>query len=164
MEIYLMQHGESYPKDKDPERSLTPQGEEQIHLSAKALKKMDVTFDLIISSPKKRAQQTAEIVATELGYPQDEIKVTETLEPTVPAEDALSYLRSLGLKNQIFLAGHLPSLGKIASALVSDTSHVSFRFEMGGVVRIDVEDLQAHNGDLCWMLTPQQLKILSQAP
>ena len=89
-----MQHGESYSKDKDPERSLTPQGEEQIHLSAKALKRMDVRFDLIISSPKKRARQTAELIATELGYPQDGIEVTETLEPTVPAKDTLPYFTS----------------------------------------------------------------------
>jgi len=54
MEIYLMQHGEAYPKDKDPERSLTPRGDEQIHLSAKALKKMDLSFDLIVASPKIR--------------------------------------------------------------------------------------------------------------
>jgi len=164
MEIYLMQHGESYSKDKDPERGLTPQGEEQIHLSGKALKKMDVHFDLIISSPKKRARQTAEIIARELGYPQDGIEVTETLEPTVPAEDALSYLTSYSLKNRIFLAGHLPSLGKIASALMSDKAQVSVHFEMGGMVRIDVEELPAHNGNLHWLLTPDQLKVISQTP
>ena len=164
MEIYLMQHGESYSKDKDPERSLTPQGEEQIHLSAKALKKMDVNFDLIISSPKKRARQTADIIATELGYPQNGIEVTETLEPTVPAKDALSYLTSCSHKNRIFLAGHLPSLEEIASALVSDKSHLSVHFEMGGILRIDLEEPQAHNGNLRWFLTPDQLKMLSRTP
>jgi len=164
MEIYLMQHGESYSKDNDPERSLTPQGEEQINLSAKALKKMDVRCDLIISSPKKRARQTAEIIAMVLGYPQDEIKVTETLDPTVPAKDVLSYLTSYSLKNRVFLAGHLPSLGEIASALVSDKSQISVHFEMGGIVRIDVEELHAHSGDMRWLLTPDQLKVISQAP
>jgi phosphohistidine phosphatase len=162
MEIYLMQHGEAYAKDKDPERSLTPQGEEQIHLSAKALKKMDVGFDLIVSSPKKRARQTAEIIASELGYPHGDIKVSETLEPTVPANDPLSYLASYSDKSRIFLAGHLPSLGEIASTLMSDQSPVSFHFEMGGVVRIDVEELKAHNGDLRWFLTPDQLTMLSE--
>ena len=163
MEIYLMQHGEAYAKDKDPERSLTLKGEEQIHLSAQALKKMDVKFNLIISSPKKRARQTAEIVAAEMGYPQDGIEATETLEPTVPAKDTLSYLATHGDKNRIFIAGHLPSLGEIVSTLVCDRSHVSFHFEMGGVARIDVEELKAHNGELRWFLTPSQLTMLSQA-
>lgn len=162
MEIYLMQHGEAYAKDKDPERSLTPQGGEQIHFSAIALKKMDIGFDLIVSSPKKRARQTAEIIARELGYPHGDIGITETLNPTVPAKDALSYLATHGDKNRIFIAGHLPSLGEIASTLVSDQSPVSFHFEMGGVVRIDVEELKAHNGDLRWLLTPGQLTMLSK--
>jgi len=157
-----MQHGESYPKEEDPERSLTSRGEEQIHLSGKALKQMDVYFDCIISSPKKRAQQTAEIIATELGFPQDKINVTETLEPTVPAEDALSYLQSRTLKNRVFLAGHLPSLGEIASALMSERSHISLHFEMGGAMRIDVEELQHRSGNLRWLLTSDQLALLAR--
>jgi len=164
MEIYLMQHGKSYAKDRDPERSLTPQGEEQIHLSAKALKKMALNFDLIVSSPKKRARQTAEIIAGELGYPRHNIKVTETLEPTIPAKDALSYLESFGDKDKIFLAGHLPSLAEVASALVSDTSQVLIHFEMGGVVRIDIEEVKGHRGELRWSLTPDQLRMISHYP
>jgi phosphohistidine phosphatase len=163
MEIYLMQHGEAYPKDKDPERSLTPRGEEQIHLSAKALKRMDVSFDIIISSPKKRAQQTAGIVADELEYPQGKIEVSETLEPAVPAEETLHYLMTFSLKERIFIAGHLPSLGEIASALMSDAFRIPLHFEMGGVVRIDVEDPKARNGELRWFLLPHQLALLSRA-
>ena len=163
MEIYLMQHGEAYAKDKDPERSLTLKGEEQIRFSAIALKKMDVGFDLILSSPKKRARQTAEIVAAEMGYPRDSIEVTDTLEPMVPAEVVLSHLATHGGEDRIFVAGHLPSLGEIASTLVCDRSRVSFHFEMGGVVRIDVEELKVHKGDLRWFLTPGQLTMLSQA-
>ena len=163
MEIYLMQHGESFPNDKDPERSLTPRGKEQIHLSAKALKRMDISFDLIISSPKQRAQQTAGIVADELGYPQGEIEVSAALEPTAPVEDILLFLTSFSLKNRIFLAGHLPSLGEIASALMSDVFRIPLHFEMGGVVRIDAEDPKAHRGELRWLLLPHQLALLSQA-
>jgi len=163
MEIYLMQHGESFTKNTDPERSLTPQGEEQIHLSAKALKKLGVKLDLVISSPKKRARQTAQIVAMEIGYPQDSIEVTEALEPTVPAQEFLSYLASQNLKNQVFLAGHLPSLGKIASALLSNASPVSIQFEMGCIVKIDIEKPQSHNGNLRWLLTGDQLSMLCKA-
>jgi len=47
MEIYLMQHGEAHAEDQDPERSLTPGGEDQIRSSGKALKKLGVDVDLI---------------------------------------------------------------------------------------------------------------------
>jgi phosphohistidine phosphatase len=161
MEIYLMQHGEAYAEDQDQERSLTPGGEDQIRASGKALRKLGVDVDLIVSSPKKRARQTAEIVGGELGYSGEEIAVTETLEPLAPAEDAIAYIRRYGEKEKVFLAGHLPSLGVIASKLVSQEAHVSIHFEMGGVCRIDVEVLPTHEGDLRWVFPPTQLKLLA---
>lgn len=162
MEIYLMQHGEAYPEDQDPERSLTRRGEDQIRSSGKALKKLGVEVDLIVSSPKKRARQTAEIVAGELGYSREGIRVTEALEPLTPAEGLIAFLKGVGDKEKVFLAGHLPSLGKIASNLMSEGAHVSIHFEMGGVCRIDVEALPTHKGDLRWILTPTQLRILAE--
>ena len=162
MEIYLMQHGEAYTEDQDPERSLTPRGEDQIRSSGKALSKLGVDVDLIISSPKKRARQTGDIVAGELGYSKGGIEVTETLEPLAPSEDAIAYLSRFGDKGKVLLAGHLPSLGKIASNLMSEGTHVSIHFEMGGVCRIDVEALPAHTGDLRWVLTPTQLRLLAE--
>ena len=155
-----MQHGEAYAEDQDPERSLTPGGEGQIRSSGKALKKLGVEVDLIVSSPKKRARQTAEIVAGELGYFKEGIEVTEVLEPLAPAEDAIAYLRRFGDRKKMLLAGHLPSLAKIASSLISQGEHVSIHFEMGGVCCIDVEALPTHKGDLRWVLTPTQLRLL----
>ena len=163
MEIYLMQHGEAYAEAQDPERSLTPGGEDQIRASGKALKKLGVDVDLIVSSPKRRARQTAEIMAGELGYSGEEIAVTETLEPLAPAEDAIAYLNGFGDKEKVLLAGHLPSLGIIASRLVSEETHVSIHFEMGGICRVDVEVLPTHEGDLRWIVPPAQLKLLAEA-
>lgn len=162
MEIYFMQHGEAYSEDQDPERSLTPGGEDQVRFSGKALKKLGVEIGLFISSPKKRARQTAEIVAGELGYSKEEIAVTEVLAPLVPAEEAIAFLGRFENKGKIFLAGHLPSLGKIASNLMSEGTDVSVHFEMGGVCRIDVEALPTHKGDLRWVLTPTQLRLLAE--
>ncbi len=162
MEIYLMQHGEAYAEDRDPERSLTPGGEDQICSSGKALRKLGVDVDLIVSSPKKRARQTAEIVAGELGYPKEGIEVTETLEPLAPSEDAIAYLGRFRDKGKLLLAGHLPSLGAIASNLMSERGHFPIHFEMGGVCRIDIEELPTHRGDLRWYLTPKHLKLLAE--
>lgn len=160
MEIYMMQHGEALTKEKDPQRGLSPEGERQIELSAQALNRIGITFDLIISSPKKRAKQTAEIVAKELGYPIDKIKVSETFEPLSPPTDAISYLKSFIDKGSIFIAGHLPSLAEIASELISE-GHIFIQFQMGCVCRIDVEELPTHKGKLIWHLMPQQLTLIA---
>ncbi len=162
MEIYLMQHGEAYSEDQDPERSLTPEGEGQIHSSGTALKKLGVDVDLMVSSPKKRARQTAEVVAGELGYSKEGIEVTEALEPLAPSEDLIASLGRFGDRNKVLLTGHLPSLGKIASDLVSEEGDVSIHFEMGGVCRIDVEALPTHKGDLRWILSPAHLRLLAK--
>jgi phosphohistidine phosphatase len=160
MEIYLMQHGEAYKEDQDPERSLTPGGEDQIRASGEALRKLGVDVSLILSSPKKRARQTAEITAEELGYPKEEIAVTDALEPLAPAENAIAYLKGFSSKEKVLLAGHLPSLSEIASSLVSEGAKVAIHFEMGGVCRIDVETLPTHKGDLRWVLAPAHLRLL----
>jgi phosphohistidine phosphatase len=162
MEIYLMQHGEAFAEDRDPERSLTPGGEDQINSSGKALRKLGVDVDLIVSSPKKRARQTAEIVAGELGYSKEAIEVTETLAPLAPSDDAIAYLRRFGDRGKVLLSGHLPSLAEIASNLMSEGTHVSIHFEMGGVCRIDVEEFPTHTGNLRWILAPIHLRLLAE--
>ena len=155
MKIYLMQHGEALPKEKDPEKGLSPEGKEQIELSAKALKKLGIEFDVIISSPKKRAKQTAEIVAKECGYG-GEIVINSVFEPLASPEEAISYLKSLN-KESIFVAGHLPSLAEIASRLLSDTG-VSIQFQYGGVCHISVEE---EKGKLIFLITPEQLRLIA---
>ncbi|MGR3303601.1 MAG: phosphohistidine phosphatase SixA, partial [Candidatus Scalindua sp.] len=120
MEIYLVRHGAAHTKEDDPERHLNKGGLDQCHLSGRALRQLDIKFDLIISSPKARARQTAEIIAEEVGYPKDKIKVTETLEPTASPKDTTSYLNNFTEKNNIMLAGHLPLLGKLVSELLSE--------------------------------------------
>lgn len=162
MEIYLMQHGQAFSEEADPERSLTPEGENQIGASSHALQKIGVGFDLIVASPKKRARQTAEIVARRLDYPIDDIKVTETLQPTAPAQEAIAFLKTHEDKRWILLAGHLPSLGEIASDLLSEGSKVSIHFDMGGVCRIDADLLQGGSGELKWYLTPEQLRLIAR--
>lgn len=162
MEIYLMQHGQSFSKEADPERSLTPEGEIQIEASAQALQKMGLGFDLVVTSPKKRARQTAEIVAQKLDYPINEIKVTETLQPTAPAPEAIAFLKAYEDKGRVLLAGHLPSLGEIASDLLSEGSKVSIHFEMGGLCWIDVDLVEGGPGELRSYLRPDQLRLIAK--
>ena len=161
MEIYLVRHGAAYTKDEDPERHLSNDGVVQCHLTGRALKRLDITFDLIVSSPKLRACQTAGIIADEVGYPREENKITEMLEPATLPKDTVSYLNDLiGIK-KVMLAGHLPLLGYLASELLSNSSEISFYFEPGAVCHIDIEQLRSHTGDFRWFLTPEHLRIIA---
>jgi phosphohistidine phosphatase len=163
MEIYLMQHGLAVPEQEDPERPLSPAGKMQIEKSAAAIRMMGLQFDLVVASTKKRSRQTAEIVADAIGYPLEKIVETEAVKPTAPPEAGIDFIGQFKQIKSVFIAGHLPSLALIASALLTAASEISIRFENGGLCRIDVENLPARNGVLCWYMTPDQLALISAA-
>lgn len=163
MEIYLVRHGTAHTKEDDQERRLNEDGLDQCHLTGTALRRLDIKFDLIISSPKARARQTAEVIAGEVGYAKEEIKVTETLQPTASPKDTISYLNNFTEKNKIMLAGHLPLLGNLASELLSESTQISLYFETGAVCQIDVDQPISHAGIFRWFLTPEQLRLIAQA-
>jgi len=161
MEVYLMQHGPALPKEQDPDEGLSPEGEARIHASGKALKKMGVSFDVIISSPKKRSRQTANIVANDIGFPYENIIETEKVKAMTPPEETIKTLTEYAGDKRILIAGHLPSVAEVASFLLTEGSKAKIGFEMGGCCRIDVEDLPTHSGHLRWYLTPEQLNLIA---
>ncbi len=161
MEIYLMQHGPNLSKDEDPEESLSPEGETQISKAAQAIKKMGLEFDVVIASPKKRSQQTAAIVAEAIGFPGESIVVTDKVKAMTPAEQTIDYLKQFAGKRSVLIAGHLPSLAEVASALLTAGSKATIQFERGGIGRIDVESLPTSEGKLRWYLTPAQLELMA---
>ena len=72
MDIYFLRHANAgEPKlnpAKDEKRPLDKLGIEQSHDVGRALAAMDIAVDSIISSPLRRATQTAAVVANEIGY------------------------------------------------------------------------------------------------
>ena len=161
MEIYLMQHGPALPKDQDPEEGLGSEGKERIHAGGKALKKMGVTFDAILSSPKKRSKDTAAIVAEQVGFPLEKIIETKNVKAMAPPEATVQALSELSGAQRVLIAGHLPSVAEVASFLLTEGSKAAVQFEMGGCCRIDVDELPTHSGRLRWYLTPAQLELIA---
>jgi len=161
MEIYLMQHGPALPKDKDPDEGLSPEGEERIHASGKALKRMGIGFDAILASTKKRSKQTAAIIAEEVGFPIEKIIETDKLKAMTPPEETVQALAGMSDYTRVLIAGHLPSLAEVASFLLTGGSRARVEFERGGCCRIDVEALPTHSGRLRWYVTPEQLQLIA---
>src|SRR5579871_1393002 len=83
MELYILRHGIAVERGtpgykKDSDRPLTPEGEDKMHQIADAMRGMDLKFDLILSSPYVRTEQTAKIVAGELD---EQVTFTDYLKP-----------------------------------------------------------------------------------
>ncbi len=162
MEIYLVRHGSAYMEEEDSDRHLNSDGINQCHLTGKVFERLGVIFDLIVSSPKVRARQTAEIIAEEVDYSSKEIIISESLKPSTDPKETISFLNNLTEKRKVLLAGHLPLLGNLASELLSKPSGVSFHFETGTVCLIEVELPISRAGKFHWFLAPELLKLLAK--
>lgn len=160
LELYLIRHGvaaergEEYPDDS--KRPLTSAGMTKLRKEAKALNALEVSFDLIISSPLVRTRQTADIIAETLhGKPS--VMTSDSLAPAGTPAGVVQEVARHAKKGKIALVGHEPNLGELAARLIGAKSPIEFK--KGGICRIDFEVLPPKSlGQLRWFLTPRILR------
>ena len=84
MNLYLLRHGSAGQRKMNPvldrKRPLDKEGKQQCILLGRALNSLKVQFDSVVSSPLKRALQTAALVGTETGY-EKKIQLSQALAP-----------------------------------------------------------------------------------
>ena len=84
MDIYLLRHGETDWNKKQllqghTDIPLNERGRAQVEDTVRRLRALDMRMDAVVSSPLKRARETAEIAARILEYPQEKIVVEDLL-------------------------------------------------------------------------------------
>jgi len=126
MRLYLVQHGEAKSEKEDPDRSLTDRGTAEIRAMAEAAKRAGLKPAQMFHSGKRRAQQTADILAEALGCPLEEAAGLK------PNDDVRPWVERITTEDiELMLVGHLPFLQKLAMRLVSgaeETPLVAFRY------------------------------------
>jgi uncharacterized phosphatase len=80
--LYFIRHGLSEMNKSGHfagtiDTPLADEGRIQAKIAGQQAKKLDI--DLIVTSPLDRAKETAEIIATEIGYPKDKIMISDLL-------------------------------------------------------------------------------------
>jgi phosphohistidine phosphatase len=155
MEVYLLRHGiaeDRASSGHDADRRLTDDGRKKLCRVLERARKASVTPTLILSSPLKRAFETAEIAARELGYSTD-IGVTNALTPDSSPQRVWTEIRAHRDEAAILLAGHEPLFSAtVAWMLGSSRSMVDFK--KAALLRIDLPSLGAEpRGILEWMIT-----------
>ena len=161
-ELYLIRHGvaeersEAWPDDS--KRPLTEQGASRLRKSARGLARIDVAFDVILTSPLVRARQTAEVIAGALDA-RPPVVVAESLAPGGLFQAVLADLEKQARRRRIALVGHEPGLGELAARLSG--SRQALEFKKGAICRIDVESLPPQGpGTLRWFVPPRMLRSL----
>ena len=113
--LYLMRHGIAAEPSKttsDADRALTADGVRKTTRVAVGLQRMGLEPDLILSSPLRRAEETARLVAETLA-PSVSVELYPPLAGGATPEAVLKGLRASRGARQVILVGHQPDLGDV---------------------------------------------------
>jgi phosphohistidine phosphatase len=156
MEIYLLRHGiaeNGRPGMKDSDRALTGEGREKLKRVLARARDGGVKPGVILSSPYRRALETAEIAAQSLGY-RGKIVETAALVPDASPHEVWEELRSRRDETAILLASHEPLMSATLAFLLGSPA-LSVDMKKAGLARIDCDRYGPEpKGVLRWLLTP----------
>ena len=156
MEIYILRHGiaeEAKAGMPDAERALTDAGREKLRAVLERAREAGVKPSLILTSPYRRALQTAHMAAQILGC--NKIVESEVLVPSSAPKAVWDAICARRREPALLIAGHEPLLGMTVGYLLgAPMLHVDLK--KAALVRIDQEGFgAAPHGILKWMLTPR---------
>jgi phosphohistidine phosphatase len=157
MDVYLLRHGiaeEGNPGAPDSERALTPEGERKLREILRAAKTAGLDPALVLSSPYKRARQTAEVAVSELGYSGNVIE-TACLVPSARPEAVWEEIRLYKSSPALLLVSHEPLMSSTLAFLLGSPA-LRADFKKGSLARIGIEGFSAKpRGTLRWLLAPR---------
>lgn len=134
MAIFLVQHGKNLAKNEDPQKGLSPEGAEEVRRIAQVAAGYKVHVTAIHHSGKKRALQTAEIMA-EVLKPAEGFSAVEGI---APLDDATAFAAGLDMGKNMMIVGHLPFLERLMAVLVlGKIDPAIFQMQNGGIVCLD---------------------------
>jgi len=156
MQIYLLRHGiaeDARQGHPDSERALTGDGREKLRRVLKRARAAGVEPGVILSSPYRRAMETADVAVEALGY-QGKVVRTPALLPDVSPFDAWEEIRAHRDEHSVLLSSHEPLMSSLAAFLLGSPA-LEVDMKKAALVRVDCDRLSPQpKGVLKWMLTP----------
>ena len=150
MTLYLVQHGQSLPKDVDPDQGLSKTGIAETERIAGVAKGYQVNVGRIMHSVKTRARKTADVFASALN-PTGGIEEVEGLKPM---DDVAAFAATIDPDTNTMLVGHLPFMERMTSYLVTGSvDQPVFKFQNSGIVCLD-QDPETKSWIIIWTLMP----------
>ncbi|HET6844412.1 MAG TPA: phosphohistidine phosphatase SixA [Candidatus Angelobacter sp.] len=164
MILYFLRHasaGKNFVNpQKDERRPLDEEGILQARYIGRLLTGLDVQVEQIISSPLKRALQTASLLANELAF-EEAVQKNDALRPEGSYEhfqDMLSHYR----KNEaVIVVGHNPNLTEFLSRIITGSAgSAHLELKKGAVAKVE---LNGRMGTLQWLVTPRIARALQSS-
>jgi len=158
MDLYILRHGiaeEVNESGHDRDRMLTEEGIEKTRAAGKALRKLNLQFDAILTSPFARARQTAEIVAEELDAT-NLLHLVDELSADSSTVRALAGLQKAIRKHvSVLVVGHEPILSELISLLLCGSPKLSITMKKGGFCKLYCARPEPGTARLDWLLSPK---------
>src|ERR1039458_2023309 len=164
MFLYFLRHasaGQSLisPK-KDEKRGLDKDGIEQCGYIGRALAALGVQVEIIVSSPLKRATQTAALVGNEMGH-EGKLVMENALRPQASFADFQKMLDKYARQDSMLLVGHNPNMGEFLGRAISEGGcEAVVELKKGAIAKVE---MRRNSGSLSWCITPRILRTLYTA-
>lgn len=166
MRILIFRHGPAGRRDAsrwpdDGQRPLSEKGAERTEQAARGLARLHGPVSRILTSPLKRAAETARIVheAFDLDRP---VEVLDALAPGGSYRAAVQHLSTLKDDEVVIVVGHEPDLGKLAGVLLFGAPAPSLPLKKAGACAIEIESpAKAGHGHLLGFYSPRVLRRLA---
>lgn len=163
MIVYFLRHASAGQSKNDPgkdeKRALDEDGIAQCGYIGRALAALDVHVDVIVSSPLKRASQTASLVGNEMGH-EGKLVIDRALLPDASFQSFRELLSRHSKQEAILVVGHNPSLSEFLGKLIGDGVEAYVELKKGAVARVEVDRKMAA---LHWCLTPKVVRTLYES-
>jgi phosphohistidine phosphatase len=157
MLIHILRHGiaeQAAGGMKDADRALTEDGAKKLRAVLRLARKAGVSPAVILTSPYRRALQTAELAAQLLEH-EGEVIRTKALAPGSRPEDVWEEIRLHRQAGEVLVSGHEPLLGQALSYILGAPS-LQVDFKKGAIACVQVDHFNARpRGVLRWMITPR---------
>ncbi len=168
MELLVVRHAIAEEREvfaetgrDDSERPLTPVGRRKFERSARGLRRVVPSIDLLATSALARALETAEVLRRAYGL--EEVARLKELEPDANPAALVRWLREQGGNPVVAVVGHEPHLSALVEYLLTAGRRGFVDIKKGGACRLVLGDVPtAGRAELRWLLTAAQLRALGE--
>ena len=167
--LLLLRHGKSDwtdPSLSDMERPLARRGVKDAPRMGKTLKRAGLLPDVIVSSPARRALDTAVLAADACGF-QQAVQIDANLYPGSTTAIAGAISRASGEVRTLMIVAHNPALEESISPLIcpQKPALLNVRIPTAALICMEADvsswsDALADGFILTWMLTPRLEKAV----
>lgn len=163
MQLLLVRHGRAEDREAfaatgrdDDERPLTAKGIRRMKKAARGLRTLVPSIDVLVSSPLRRAVQTAGVLAEVYGGV-CRIKRDE-LGPGADPQGVVEWLARQDRRGVACLVGHEPDLSELLALLLADESECPAAMKKGSAALVTFRGAPAvSGGSLKWYRTAAEL-------